>query len=85
MNATDFKLIMRSDEYIRPVDGCPIFYGLKIIIKYMPMAGIAAAEHDVVYSVEADDLVDAGITEDDAIELREHNWFLDDGYLTHYV
>jgi hypothetical protein len=59
--------------------------GLKIIAKYLPAAGVEGADHDVIYSVDVNEIVKAGITEEDAIQLRQLNWMIDDGYLAKFV
>lgn len=67
--------------------GCRVFLGLKIITKYLPEKGIEAAAHDMIYSVCICELVKAGITEEDTIELRKLNWMIDENGegLAHYV
>lgn len=51
--------------------------GLQIIRKYCPTKGIEGAGHEIIYSVDPDELVEAGITEEDAIRLRDINWMID--------
>ena len=66
--------------------GCNALNGLKIIEKYIPGAGIEGAEHDIIYSVDVDEIVKAGITEQDAVLLRELNWMVEDNtYLACFV
>jgi hypothetical protein len=55
------------------------FLGLQIIRKYCPTKGIQGADHDVIYSVGVDELIEAGITEEDAHNLRNLNWMIEDG------
>ena len=62
------------------------FLGLQIIRKYCPTKGIEGADHDIIYSVGVDELIEAGITEEDAHKLRELNWMVQDGeYLASFV
>jgi hypothetical protein len=57
------------------------FKGLLILAKYIdPDAKgiIRAAEHDIIYCGDIDELLEAGLTEEDAIALRSLNWMTDD-------
>lgn len=67
--------ILRDEEIdiIFP-DGCNVFSGLGIITKYLPKKGVEGAEHDIIYSVDINELAEAGITEEDAKQLRIWNW-----------
>lgn len=59
------------------------FAGLQIIAKYIdPKQNdiIKGAEHDVLYSVNVDKIIEAGITEEDAIALAQLNWSIDEGF-----
>lgn len=66
-------------------EGDNAIQGLKIIEKYMPGSGIEGAEHDIIYSVEVDALIEAGITVEDAKKLRDINWMIDDGGMACFV
>jgi hypothetical protein len=67
-------------------EGCNVFSGLKIITKYCPKRGIEGAEHDMIYSVSIEELIDAGIIEEDVIELKKLNWMVEEGeYLACFV
>lgn len=60
-------------------EGDNAFQGLQIIRKYFPDKDvICGAEHDVLYSVDADDLCEAGLTDEDARALRKLNWHIDE-------
>ena len=76
-------------EYDEPCDGDGIFQGLQIIAKYINPKKediIQAVEHDILYSVDIDELVKEGLTSEDANELRKLNWGLEDEeYLYHFV
>jgi len=66
-------------------DNC--FQGLQIIAKYVnPFEKdlICAAEHDVIYSVQIEELLEK-LTEEDAIILAKLNWSLGDECLICYV
>lgn len=54
------------------------FQGLTIISKYIKDKDIlCAAEHDIIYSVDLDDIIEAGITQDDAVALSKLNWMIE--------
>jgi len=61
-----------------------IFAGLLIIRKYIPGAGIEAADHDIVFSVGADNLLEAGLTNEDAENLAKLDWMIDEDSLAHF-
>lgn len=77
MTEERFIEIMKSDISDIPEE-CNVFLGLKIITKYCPKDGIEAAAHDEIFSVTIRKIVEAGITEEDAIELRKLNWMIDE-------
>jgi len=77
MTRERFIEIMKSDIADIPEE-CNVFLGLKIITKYRPKNGIEGAEHDKVFSVTIDQILEAGITEDDVVELRKLNWMIDE-------
>jgi hypothetical protein len=62
-----------------------IFKGLEIIRKYLPDADIEAAEHDIIYAADVDELIEAGITEDDVKELAKLTWHIDEDALAHFA
>ena len=67
-------------------EGDNALMGLNIIAKYLPNKGIEGADHDVIYSVDIDEIVNAGITEEDTKKLKEINWGIEDGsYLSCFV
>ena len=53
------------------------FEGLKIISKYTNKL-IVGAEHDIIHSEEVENLIKAGITEEDVIQLAKLNWMIDE-------
>lgn len=61
------------------------FLGIQFIRKYIPTAGVCSAEHDIIYCVTTDDLVEAGVTKEDALQLFNLNWIIEGGYLACYV
>ena len=59
--------------------------GLLIISKYIKDTVLVAAEHDCIYSVGVDELIAAGITEEDVTTLRLNNWGGEDDTLYCFV
>ena len=87
MTLEKFDEIMH-DETIDPKwEGDNTLQGLNLMASYLPDEKyvVAGADHDIVYSVDAQALVDAGITEEDAIKLRMLNWMMQDEYLACFV
>lgn len=64
-----------------------VLKGLQIIASYFPEDTIVlqGAEHDIIYSVDVDELLDAGLTEENAIKLKNLNWTIYNDYLACYV
>lgn len=90
MNKERFKEIMSDEEMggsklFEP--GCNVLKGLNIIAKYLPNSGVKWVNYEVLYAVEIEKIVEAGITEEDAIELRYQNWMIDSNheYLSCFV
>lgn len=79
-----FEEIMEEDNN-GDWKGDNAFQGLVIINKYLSEEGIAGAEHDIIFSVEVEDLLDAGLNKKDALNLRDLNWMIKDDYLACYV
>jgi len=78
MTRERFEEIMDGDSKLEDYDDDNAYLGLQIIRKYMSKKGVEGAEHDVIYSVNIDELLEAGITEEDAIELCNLNWMIDE-------
>lgn len=78
MTREQFEKIMDGYSNLSAYEENNALLGLKIIAKYLPKCGIEGAEHDIIYSVDVDELLEAGIAEADAIELRNLNWMIDD-------
>ncbi len=87
MTRERFIKLMEITKTEREFVGCKIFAGLKIITKYVPKEGIEAVGHDIVYSSSIDDLLLAGITEEEVTTLRKLNWMVDEFEegLAHFV
>ena len=88
MEIERFLEIMSSDGIVTKLseEGCNAMKGLTIIQKYIHDSGIAGAGHDVIWSVNVEELITAGITEEDTIELRAQNWMTEgDEYMACFV
>jgi len=88
MNREEFIQIMHDDNIEhKKINGCKIFAGLKIITKYLPDEGIGAVGHDIVYSADIEELINAGITEEDVEELNKLDWMIEEEYdcLSHFT
>ena len=59
--------------------------GLNLIAKYLPNSGIGAACHDKIYACSLTAITKAGITENDAIQLKRWNWMEDEDSLACFV
>ena len=82
MTEETFRTIMKGiPESIRYTCADSIFVGLNLIAKYLPgWTLITGAEHEIIYSVPIFNLVDAGITKEDVIVLRDMLWHVDSEY-----
>lgn len=75
-----------DQDYNSDLKGDWVFEGMKILDKYLPNQNlIEGADHDIIYSVDIDELIEAGITKEDVIMLGKFNWHTQDGYLAHFV
>jgi len=86
MTREEFIEIMRGNSDLLSINDDNAFLGLQLIRKYIPKCGIEGAEHDVIYSVDVNQLLDADITKEDVEELRRLNWMVVHGeYMACYV
>ena len=60
-------------------EGDNAFQGLQILAKYTNEDVICGAEHDIIYSVDIDKVID-DLTEEDAIKLAKLNWIIEDEF-----
>lgn len=85
MNEEQFNAIFDDDKFVM-TEGDDALNGLQIIAKYFPNKTVLqGANHDIIYSVNVWEIVEAGITEEDTLELRLLGWHLEDGYLAKFV
>ena len=57
---------------------CVATEGLNILSKYTNKSVLTGANHDVIYSIDIDDAIEAGLTEAEAIRLRDINWMIEE-------
>lgn len=84
MNEKELKEILSADNDGR-WEGDNAYQGLQIIAKYSPNELITGADHDIIYSVAAEKLLELGLTKEDALKLRELNWILEYDCLACFV
>ena len=76
INREEFETIFAKDS--GNWNGDNALQGLLIINKYFhDYTILQAAEHDIIYSVDVDEIIEASITREDAEKLRELNWHID--------
>lgn len=89
MTENEFIQIMDDDKIsckLSDFDGDNALFGLNLIAKYLPKSGIGSAEHDIICACYVSELVEAGITKEDVIRLKELNWMVEnDEYLACFV
>ena len=80
MTVGEFRNILEQEKITSVTwQGDNVFQGLKLIEGYLnPLEWnlITAAEHDIIYSVEVEMLINAGITEPDIKQLGRLNWMV---------
>lgn len=62
-----------ESEYTKGIDNA--YEGLRILAQYSHYV-LQGADHDIIYSIDVDDIIDT-ITEEDAIQLAKYGWFID--------
>ena len=72
------------DEIESKWEGDNAFQGLQILSKYTDNL-LQDAEHDKIWSVDVDELIELGITRDDVVMLRRLNWMIEEGSLACFV
>lgn len=83
MTKEEFLKVFESEETSWDGDNC--YQGLQIIAKYTKNI-VQGAGKDEIWSEDIDNLIEAGITEEDAEKLRLLNWGIQDGdYLYCFV
>lgn len=77
MTREELEIIFKETE--SEWSGDNAFKGLEIIRKYVEYV-LHAAEHDIIYSVDLDDIIEADITKEDAVNLRKLNWMISEEF-----
>lgn len=89
MTTDKFIEILNEEDNFSSTEGDDVVTGILIMIKYLPSNSniiIQGAGHDDVWGPNIDELVDAGITEEDTHLLRKCGWRVEDHtYLAHFV
>ena len=68
-----------DNEYVS-WDGDNALQGLKILEKYANDDVLCGADHDVIYSIDVDEALENGLTNEDAESLRKMNWMIDEDF-----
>lgn len=87
MTVENLKKILDDEDSVS-WDGDNALEGLTILSKYFPgKTVLQAADHDIIYSVDAQEALDAGLSLCDAQKLAHLNWMVDSdsGCLACYV
>ena len=80
MTREELNAIMDGDNDFDAYRGkSRVLIGLNLLAKYIPCPEISPA-HDIIYACDVDELLEAGLTESDANELRKMNWMIDDEF-----
>jgi len=78
MTRKQLEKIFEDDSCLEKYKENTALLGLNILKKYVPTSGVEAAEHDIIYAASIDEVLEAGLTADDAVELRNLNWMLEE-------
>lgn len=78
MTRKEFEKIMNGDSCLQNYEQENTLLGLNIIAKYLSKSGVEAADHDIIFACMVDEILEAGLTKEDAVELRNLNWMIDD-------
>lgn len=87
-----FETLFKEEEldmskYLK-TKGDPTLMGLNLMAKYFPgTIVIGGADHDIIYGCDVDELLEAGITEEDTKLLIDYGWIISDegSYLSCHV
>jgi len=79
MTREELEEILNKANAFSDMSKSYILIGLNIIEKYTPGFNIEP-RHDIIYAGDIDSILQAGLTIEDADELRKQNWMFDDEY-----
>jgi hypothetical protein len=85
MDYERFEELMEEDIPYKDSISDGVIQGILLMRKYVHGTHIEGADHDVIYSIDIDPLIDAGITEEDVRTLNKMGWHVEDGYMRHFV
>jgi len=71
------KMFDETKSELHKIDGDNAFMGLQILSKYTKNL-IQGADHDIIYSISLDKVIELNITDEDLIELAKLNWMIYD-------
>ncbi len=81
MTREQLEEIFNDEDKKTKWNGDNAYQGLQIIAKYFDTKKediIQGGGHDIIYSVDLDKIITAGLTEEDANALALLNWMIDD-------
>ncbi len=76
MTRSELEEILSKDNTMSEMSDSSVLIGLNIIEKYIPGFHIEPA-HDILYCADINEIIKAGLTSEDAEELRKQNWMID--------
>lgn len=81
-----FSELMQKDIAIFNKSADNVLEGLNVIASYLPERSVLIkASHEEIQSVSCTLLIEANITEEDVMKLRNLNWMLEGEYLACFV
>jgi len=85
MKKEEFLEIIENTEMELSLEGDLKFLALEIMHKYVDNV-LGAAEHDIVYGCDIDELIEGGITEEEVVLLAKYGWHVEDeDYMASFV
>jgi len=87
MTSEEFKAILEDKTITVSWQDNKLWKGCQIITKYISKNNeiITRADHNFIYTIDIEQLCQAGITKEDVTQLRKLNWTTKDGYLVYYI
>ena len=85
MEKERFLEIIEGTHMDHDIKGDKNFLALEIMHKYVDSV-LEGADHDIVYGCDIDDLIEGGMTEEEALLLAQYGWHTeDDDYMASFV
>jgi len=86
MNIEEVLELFENDTPSIHFEGDETLEGLNILAKYTKGSVLCGAEHDKIYSVDIEEVLEAGITDEELIRLRGLGFMIDDcSYFSSFV